>query len=244
MAITRKTTDAAGTAAPKISKTKSNGKTNGKAPFDSQTQAKATAPSPVTPPIQAMSSDDPFAAGNFAAEGDQVPTGIDDLQFEIGAPSDEEFVLVSSDPRHMLKANMLVVKREDGYGKSFFLLTPNVAAFVKSQPSLKKFLKAMRIFLYVSSEGQYGLWLVRDSLDNWSVSDLQVVNQAKKTFTRRYTDGKVRKGHSSTAIPTEGVQFPDKPFTGPDGIFAQAFGEAFAITTTDHPVINKLLGKA
>jgi len=47
---------------------------------------------------------------------------------------------------------------------------------VKSQPSLKKFLKAMRIFLYVSSEGQYGLWLVRDSLDNWSVSDLQVVN--------------------------------------------------------------------
>jgi hypothetical protein len=195
------------------------------------------------PAVQPLASDDPFAASNFSADGESVPTGIDDLQFEIGAPSDEEFVLVSSDSRHMLKANMLVVKREDGYGKSYFLLTPAVAAFVKSQPSLKKFWKAMRIFLYVSNEGQYGLWLVRDSLDTWSVSDLQVVNQAKKIFTRRYTDGKVRKGHSSTAIPTEGVQFPDKDFTGTDGILAQAFGEAFAITSTDHPVLNRLLGK-
>jgi hypothetical protein len=222
----------------------SNGKANGKAPFEAQTQAKATAPSPLNPPVQPMTADDPFAAENFSAEGESVPTGIYDLQFEIGAPSDEEFVMVSSDPRHMLKANMLVVNREDGYGKSYFLLTPAVAAFVKSQPSLKKFFKAMRLFFYVSNEGQYGLWLVRDSLDNWSVSDLQVVNQAKKTFTRRYTDGKVRKGHSSTAIPTEGVQFPDKPFIGADGILAQAFGEAFVITTTDHSVLNKLLGKA
>jgi hypothetical protein len=223
---------------------KPKGKANGKAPVDSKPEAKATAPSPINPPVQPLAADDPFAAGNFSVEGESVPTGIDDLQIEIGAPSDEEFVMVSSDPRHMLKANMLVVNREDGYGKSYFLLTPAVAAFVKSQASLKKFFKAMRLFLYVSNESQYGLWLVRDSLDNWSVSDLQVVNQAKKTFTRRYTDGKVRKGHSSTAIPTEGVQFPDKPFIGADGILAQAFGEAFVITTTDHSVLNKLLGKA
>jgi hypothetical protein len=195
------------------------------------------------PAIEPLASDDPFAASNFSADGESVPIGIDDLQFEIGAPSAEEFVLVSSNSRHMLKANMLIVNSEDSYGKSYFLLTPAVTAFVKSQPSLKKFLKAMHIFLYVSNEGQYGLWLVRDSLDNWSVSDLQVVNQAKKTFTRRFTDGKVRKGHSSTAIPTEGVQFPDKLFTGADGILAQAFGEAFTITNTDHPVLNRLLGK-
>jgi hypothetical protein len=43
---------------------------------------------------------------------------------------------------------------------------------------------------------------------------------------------------------TEGVQFPDKPFIGADGILAQAFREAFVITTTDHSVLNKLLGKA
>ena len=48
---------------------------------------------------------------------------------------------VSSDPRHSLKANLLVVNREDGYGKSYFLLTPQVAAYCKSQPSLKKFVK-------------------------------------------------------------------------------------------------------
>ncbi len=205
----------------------------------SQTITKATVQSPIEP----MSSDDAFAAGNFAAEGEQVPTGIDDLNIAIGAPSDEEFVLVSSDPRHFLKANLLVVAREDGYGKSYFILTPPVAAFLKAQPSLKKFVKTYRIFLYVTNEGAHGLWLVRDSLDNWSVSDLQVVNQAKRVFTRRYNDGKVRKGHPSNAIPTEGVVFPDKMLTGADGILKQAFGEAFAITTTDHPVINRLLGK-
>ena len=153
MATTRNSTNAVSVAAPKTLKTKTNGKANGKLPVQAEPQAKATASLPITPPIQAMSSDGPFAATNFAAEGDQVPTGIDDLNIEVGAPSDEEFVLVSSDPRHMLKANMLVVNREDGYGKSYFLLTPPVAAFVKSQPSLKKFLKPMRIFLYITSEG-------------------------------------------------------------------------------------------
>jgi hypothetical protein len=193
------------------------------------------------PPIEPLPTDDPFAAGNFAADGEAVPTGIDDVSIEVGVPSDEEFVLVSSDPRHALKANLLVVKREDGYGKSYFLLTPAVAAFCKSQSSLKKFYKAMRIFLYVTAEGGFGLWLIRDSMDNWSVSDLAVVNQAKKIYTRRFTEGKIRKGHSSDAIPLDQFQFPDKPMTGPDGILKQAFGEAFAISSIDHPVINRLL---
>ena len=200
-------------------------------------------PAAVKSPIEALPEDDPFAAGNFAADGEAVPAGIDDVSIEVGAPSDEEFVLVSSDPRHTLKANLLVVNREDGYGKSYFLLTPAVAAFCKSQPSLKKFVKVMRIFLYITNEGGYGLWLIRDSLDNWSVSDLTVVQLAKKHFTRRYTDGKVRKGHTTTAIPITEVQFPDKALTGQDGILKQAFGEAFAIHTTDHSVINRLLGK-
>ena len=243
MVTTQNTTDAANTAAPKTSKPKPSGKANGKAPSDAQTQAKVTAPSPNNPPVQQLAADDPFAAGNFAADGEDVPTGIDDLQINIGAPSDEEFVLVSSDPRHYLKANLLVVARQDGYGKSYFICTPAVSAFLKAQASLKKFVKTYKMFLYATNEGAYGIWLVRDSLDNWSVSDLQVVNQAKKTFTRRYTDGKVRKGHSSTAIPTDSVQFPDKAFTGQDGILAQAFGEAFAITSTNHEVINRLLGQ-
>ena len=206
---------------------------------DDQVRTTAT----VESPIATLPEDDPFAAGNFAAEGEAVPAGIDDVSIEIGAPSDEEFVLVSSDPRHTLKANLLVVSREDGYGKSYFLLTPAVAAFCKSQPSLKKFVKVMRIFLYVTSEGGYGLWLIRDSLDNWSVSDLGVVQLAKKNFTRRYTDGKVRKGHTTTAIPIAEVQFPEKSLTGSDGILKQAFGEAFAINSTDHSVINRLLGR-
>jgi hypothetical protein len=222
---------------------KTNGKANGKSPAEAQPRAQATASSPITPPIQAMSSDDPFAASNFAVEGDQVPTGIDDLNIEVGAPSDEEFVFVSSDPRHYLKANLLVVQREDGYGKSYFLLTPSVMAFAKAQPSLKKFVKTYHVYLYATNEGGFGLWLIRDSLDNWSVSDLQVANMAKKVFTRRYTDGKVRKGHTSTAIATEGASFPDKALTGQDGILKQAFGEAFVITTNDHPVLNRLLGK-
>jgi hypothetical protein len=179
-------------------------------------------------PVQPLPADDPFAASNFAAAGEEVPTSIDDLAIELGVPSDEDFVLVSSDPRHSLKANLLIVKREDGYGKSYFLL---------------KFVKTMHIFLYKVNDGGYGLWLIRDSLDNWSVSELQVVNQAKKVFTRRYNDGKVRKGHESDAISTSDVVFPDKPLAGPDGLLKQAFGDAFVITSTDHPVLNKLLGR-
>jgi hypothetical protein len=232
----------AGKALPPTQK-KPKGKANGKAPVEAKSQAQAAAPSPINPPVQAMSSDDPFAASNFAVDGDQVPTGIDDLNIEVGAPSDEEFVFVSSDPRHYLKANLLVVKREDGYGKSYFLLTPSVMLSAQAQPSLKKFVKKYHVYLYATNEGGYGLWLIRDSLDNWSVSDLQVAHMAKKIFTRRYTDGKVRKGHASTAIATEGVAFPDKALTGQDGILKQAFGEAFVITTTDHPVLNRLLGK-
>jgi hypothetical protein len=222
------------------SASKANGKVNGKS---NGHDANAEATVPVSAPIEPMSSADPFAASNFAAEGEQVPTGIDDMQIQIGAPSDEEFVFVSSDPRHYLKGNLLVVAREDGYGKSYFICAPNVTQFLKAQPSLKKFVKTYNIYLYVTSEGAYGLWLVRDSFDNWSLSDLQVVSQAKKSFTRRYNDGKVRKGHSSTAIPTEGVSFPDKALVGSDGLLKQAFGEAFAISTTNHQVIKRLLGQ-
>jgi hypothetical protein len=195
------------------------------------------------PAVQPLAADDPFAASNFAAAGEEVPTSIDDVAIELGAPSDEEFVFVSSEPRHYVKASLLVVSREDGYGKSYFLLTPSVMQWAKQQPSLKKFVKVMHIFLYKVNEGGYGLWLVRDSLDNWSVSDLQVVNQAKKVFTRRFTDGKVRKGHSSDAIETAEGVFPDKPLVGADGLLKQAFGEAFVIITPDHPVINRLLGR-
>jgi hypothetical protein len=196
-----------------------------------------------SPAVQPPAADDPFAASNFAAAGEEVPTSIDDMAIELGVPSDEEFVYVSSDSRHYVKANLLVVNREDGYGKSYFLLTPSVMLWAKQQTSLKKFVKVMHIFLYKVNEGNYGLWLVRDSLDNWSVSELQVVGQAKKIFTRRYNDGKVRKGHSSDAIDTTEVVFPDKPLVGADGLLKQAFGEAFVITTIDHPVINRLLGR-
>lgn len=188
--------------------------------------------------------DDPFAAENFAVDGEQVPTPIDDLAIDVGVPSDEDFVFVSSDPRHHTKCTLLVCKREgDGFGKSYFLLSPSVTAWAKSQPSLKKFVKCVRLFLYKVADGGYGIWLVRDSLDNWSVSEMQVVGQAKKMFTRRYADGKTRKGHSSDAIPIADVVFPDKPLVGSDGLLKQAFGEAFSITSTDHAVLNRLLGK-
>jgi hypothetical protein len=85
----------------------------------------------------------------------------------------------------------------------------------------------MHIFVYKVADGGYGLWLIRDSLDNWSVSELQEVNQAKQAFTRRFNEGKFPKGHSSDAIDTTEVAFPDKPLIGKDGLLAAAFGEAF-----------------
>jgi hypothetical protein len=195
-------------------------------------------------PLTTLPDEDPFAASNFAAEGEDVPTGVDDLSFSVGAPDAEEFVYVSSDPRHYLKANLLVVKSEEGFGKSYFLLTPSVFAYCKSQASLKKFVKTFHIFLYVVHEGGYGLWLVPDSLNSWATSDLNVVQTAKRMFVRRFNDNKVRKAHSTDAITTDGVRFPDNPLAGSDGLLKLAFGEAFAITSTDHPVLKRLLGIA
>jgi hypothetical protein len=195
-------------------------------------------------PVQPLAPDDPFAASNFVADDEVSAPDADDFTLELGVPSDEEFCLVSSDPRHHVKATVLVVKSDsDGFGKSYFLLSPAVAIWAKQQVSLKKFIKTMHIFVYKVADGGYGLWLVRDSLDNWSISELQVVNQAKRVFTRRFTDGKARKGHPSEAIDTSDVVFPDKPLVGKDGLLAAAFGEAFVIVSNGHPVLNRLLGK-
>ena len=190
--------------------------------------------------IVSLPNDDPFAANNFPQDADAAPE-TDDLELSVGVPDDDVFVMVSDDPRHHIKASLLIVKREDTFGKNYFLLTPNVATWVKSQPSLKKFCKSMHIFLFKAYEGNYGLWLVRDSLDSWSVSEMAVVNQAKTVYTRRYTAGKVRKGHVSDAIDATPIEWPDKTLVGSDGLLKQAFGEAFVITTTDHPVLTKLM---
>jgi hypothetical protein len=194
--------------------------------------------------VSPLPDDDPFSATNTVAAGQEVPTDSSDFEIDIsGAPSDEDFVYVSSDPRHHVLAHLLTVTREEGFGKSHFFLTTPVATWAKQQPSLKKFVKLVNIYLFKVNEGGYGLWFIRESLDNWSVSDKQVLGQAKKIFTRRYTDKKVRKGHSSDAIPVADVQFPDLPMTGRDGLLSMAFGEAFVIADTDHNVIKRLLGK-
>ena len=137
----------------------------------------AATPAPAAPAV------DPFAAENFT-QTDNATRSIEDLTIELRTPNDEEFVRVSTDPRHSLTAPLLVVSREDGYGKSYHLLTPTMRGWVKNQPSLQKFCKDMRLFLFVNQDGEFGLWPIRDSYDNWSVSDLQVVETAKKTWTR------------------------------------------------------------
>jgi hypothetical protein len=187
----------------------------------------------------AVSVVDPFAAENFT-QSDNTTRSIEDLTIELRTPNDEEFVMVSPNPTHSVTAPLLVVSREDGYGKSYHLLTPTMRGWVKNQPSLQKFCKDMRLFLFCNQDGEFGLWPIRDSYDNWSVSDLQVVETAKKIWTRRYNAGKVRKGHTSTSITTE-IEWPDKPMFGADGILAQVFGEAFVIASTDNATIKRLV---
>jgi hypothetical protein len=199
---------------------------------------------PPTPPVQPLDAADPFSAENFPPQGEDVPTPIDDLAIEVGVPDDEIFVCVSPDPRHHIKATLLIVKKEgDGFGKTYYFLTPLVAAWAKAQSSLKKFVKQVHIFLYKDVDGNHGLWIVRDSLDTWAVSELQVALQAKTVFTRRFAEGKQRKGHSSDAIPVGDVKFPDRALIGSDGLLKQAFGAAFVITDVNHPTLNRLLGK-
>jgi hypothetical protein len=77
-------------------------------------------------------------------------------------------------------------------------------------------------------------------VDTWALTELQVVETAKKQWTRRYTQGKVRKGYTCTSIDTP-VVFPDKPMTGADGILAQVFGTKFAIASQDSPALKRLM---
>ena len=189
----------------------------------------------------ADSQPDPFAAENFSATSNAAVTTGEDLTIELRTPSDEEFVRVSDEPRHHVLASLLVVSREEGYGKSYFLLTPNVRLWAGNQPSLAKFVKAMHLYLFQNQDGEYGVWSVRDGFDNWATSELQVVETAKRRWTRRYTQGKVRKAHTSTSIDTP-VDFPDKAMPGKGGILAQVFGEAFVITSKDGAAIKKLMG--
>jgi hypothetical protein len=187
----------------------------------------------------AANATDPYAAENFISAAD-APKSIDDLTIELKPPSDEEFVRVSPDSKHTIMATLLEVSREEGFGKSYFLLTPNMREWVSNQPSLKKFVKLMHLFLYLNQDGEYAVWPVKDSFNSWSTSDLQVVEAAKKVWVRRYTMGKVRKAHTTNSITTE-IEFPDKGMTGADGILKVVFGEAFLISSVDHPVIRKLV---
>lgn len=188
----------------------------------------------------AAAAADPFAPENFQPRSNTT-TAIDDLTIELRPPSAEEFVRVSQDPQHTLTATLLVVTAEEGYGKTYYLLTPKMREWALSQPSLRKFVKTMQLFLYVNQDGEYALWPIRDSLDHWSMSDLQVLETAKKMWTRRYTLGKVRKAHTSQSVEAE-VVFPQKGMFGPDGLLAQVFGEALTITSADHNAIKKLMG--
>lgn len=189
--------------------------------------------------IATPATEDVFSAANFAPS-DSTTRSIEDLTIELRVPNDEEFVMVSTNPQHTLTAPLLVVSREDGYGKSYHLLTPLMRGWVKNQPSLQKFCKDMRLFLFCNQDGEFGLWPIRDSFDNWSVSDLQVVETAKKMWTRRYNAGKVRKAHTSTSIDFQ-IEWPTKSMFGADGILAQVFGEAFVISSVDNPTIKRLL---
>ena len=199
-----------------------------------------TATSPAA--TNSAAAEDVFSAANFA-QSDSTTRSIDDLTIQFGPPSDEVFVMVSNNPLHSVTATLLAISREDGYGKSHFLLTPMMRGWLKNQPSLQKFVKDYRLFLYCNQDGEFGLWSVRDSYDNWSVSDLQVVEAAKKVWTRRYNAGKVRKAHTSTSIEFQ-IEWPEKSMFGPDGILAMVFGEAFVISSPDNPTIKRLLGRS
>jgi len=189
--------------------------------------------------ISTSAAEEVFSASNFTPS-DSTTRSIDDLTIELRTPNDEEFVMVSSNSAHTLTAPLMVVSREDGYGKSYHLLTPMMRGWAKNQPSLQKFVKDMRLFLFCNQDGEFGLWPIRDSFDNWSVSDLQVVETAKKMWTRRYNAGKVRKAHTSTSIEFQ-IEWPSKSMFGSDGILAQVFGDAFVISSVDNPTIKRLL---
>lgn len=183
---------------------------------------------------------DPFAPENFTTTSDAA-VSAEEITIDLRTPTDEEFVRVSPDSNHHLRASHLVVNREEGYGKSYYLLTPSMRLWAGNQPSLSKFVKTMHLFLFHNHDSEYGVWPVRDAFDSWAISELQVVESAKKEWTRRYTQGKVRKAYTSTSIDTL-VSFPEKPMTGKDGILAQVFGDGFVIVNKDHPVIRKLMG--
>ena len=91
---------------------------NHETPAAAQPPRTPKSPRPPKPPIESLPNDDPFAATNFGADGEDVPTGIDDVPFDLGVPGDDQFVFVSSDPRHALIARSFLS------GCGFFFTLP------------------------------------------------------------------------------------------------------------------------
>jgi hypothetical protein len=181
---------------------------------------------------------DPYSAINFAEQDEAGGVSTEEENISVGRPGAEDFFRASPDPNHVMMTTLLVVTREDGYGKAYFLLVPAMAKWARAQVSLKKFVKQVKLYLTVNGDGEYGLWPVRNSLDAWAVSENQVALTAMASWTRIYASGKVFK--AQTAVGDERV--PEFPNQSLRDLLRLAFGDAFLITSQEHPVIKKLLG--
>lgn len=181
---------------------------------------------------------DPYSAINFAEAEETGVLSLDEENITVGRPDAESFFRVSPNTNHTMTTTLLVVTREDGFGKAYFLLAPAMAKWAKAQVSLKKFVKQVKLYLTVNGDGEYGLWPVRNSLDAWAVSENQVALTAMTNWTRIYASGKVFKAQTASGddrVP----EFPSQPLRE---LLRLAFGDAFLITAHDHPVVKKLLG--
>ncbi|MGO9338022.1 MAG: hypothetical protein ACLPY1_10995 [Terracidiphilus sp.] len=181
---------------------------------------------------------DPYSEINFAESDETGAVSMEEENITVGRPDAESFFRVSPNPNHTMTTTLLVGPLEDGYGKAYFLLAPAMAKWAKAQVSLKKFVKQVKLYLTVNGDAEYGLWPVRNSLDAWAVSENQVALTAMTNWVRIYASGKVFKAQMAVGDD----RAPEFPSQSLRELLRLAFGDAFLITSQEHPVVKKLLG--
>ncbi|MGO9783409.1 MAG: hypothetical protein ACLPQY_27150 [Streptosporangiaceae bacterium] len=153
-------------------------------------------------------------------------------------PKKDEFFRVHPDDAYM--SDFLMVEREDGMDREFYIVAPACA-----EPVMDTAYR-VRIFTWISKRGDVFLWPQKLPIDGssgraWSASALRIADEAKNIWCRMYGDRALGAYvHVIARGNLEEPKWPDKSF----GTLLQiAFPGDRIINRPDHPYIRELNGE-
>lgn len=193
------------------------------------------------PPTPKIEQADPFAdLGQFRLSQDYAAElGVERmlLKVPVRRPNRQEFFRVNPDPSYSLDT-ALIEMAED---REYFLAGPQVRSALFDE------CKPVRLFTVINRQGVVTLWPARlpgpdGRVNPWHSSALEIAELAKTSWVRMAADrslGAYQCYRAADDLPDP--EWPDRPF---NELMRIAFANGYLISSEDHPVIKRLLGKA